>query len=87
MYNGSFQDKVKPSVVAYIVTVCVALLLWLIPFDATFILKAGTLRFMSLMDKLIEIPTTLTYWVNFACILLIGFILTLINNTFSFSKN
>ena len=83
MHNGSFQDKVKPSVVAYIVTVCVALLLWLIPFDSTFILKAGTLRFMSLMDKLIEFPSALTYWVNFACILLIGFILTLINNTFS----
>lgn len=87
MYNGSFQDKVKPSVIAYTITVCVALLLWLIPFNATFYLsKADSLRFMSLMDNLIEIPTTVIYWVNFALILLIGFTLSVINSAFSLFK-
>lgn len=84
MYNGSFQDKVKPSVIAYIVTVCVALLLWLIPFDPTFYLsKADSLRFMALIESLVDIPDIVAYWVNFAFILLIGFILGFINNAFS----
>lgn len=87
MYNGSFQDKVKPSLVAYIVIVCVALLLWLIPFNATFRLsEAGNLRFMTLMESLVEVPTLVTYWVNFALILLIGFTLGLINSAFSLLK-
>lgn len=87
MYNGSFQDKVKPSLVAYIVIVCVALLLWLIPFNATFLLsEAGNLRFMTLMESLVEVPTLVTYWVNFAIILLIGFTLGLINSAFSLLK-
>lgn len=87
MYNGSFQDKVKPSLVAYIVIVCVALLLWLIPFNATFLLsEAGNLRFMTLVESLVEVPTLVTYWVNFAIILLIGFTLGLINSAFSLLK-
>ncbi|MCQ2190374.1 MAG: hypothetical protein MJY63_01860 [Paludibacteraceae bacterium] len=87
MYNGSFQDKVKPSLVAYIAIVCVALLLWLIPFNATFLLsKAGNLRFMALLESLVEVPTLVTYWVNFALILLIGFALGLINSAFSLLK-
>jgi len=84
MHNGTFQDKVKPSLVAYIVIVCAALLLWLIPFNATFLLsKAGNLRFMATVEKLVEIPTLVTYWVNFACILLIGFVIGIINTGFS----
>ena len=84
MHNGTFQDKVKPSLVAYIVIVCAALLLWLIPFNATFLLsKAGNLRFMATVEKLVEIPTLVTYWINFACILLIGFVIGIINTGFS----
>lgn len=84
MYNGNFQDKVKPSLVAYIVIVCAALLLWLIPFNATFFLsKEDSLRFMATVEKLVEIPSLVTYWVNFACILLIGFAIGIINSGFS----
>ncbi len=84
MHNGTFQDKVKPSLVAYIVIVCAALLLWLIPFNATFLLsEAGNLRFMATVEKLVEIPTLVTYWVNFACILLISFVIGIINTGFS----
>ncbi len=88
MSNGSFQDKVKPSIDAYIVIVCAALLLWFLPYNATFFLsKAGNLRFMALVESLIEIPTVVTYWVNFIFILLIGFTLGLINNAFSLLKS
>lgn len=87
MNNGNFQDKVKPSVVAYIVIVCVALLLWLIPFDATFLLsKEGNLRFMTIVENLVTIPTLVTYWGNFALILLIGFVIGIINSGFSLLK-
>lgn len=84
MYNGSFQDKVKPSLVAYIVIVCVALLLWLVPFNATFLLsREGNLRFMTTLENLVEVPTIVTYWLNFASILLIGFVIGIINSGFS----
>ncbi len=87
MHNDNFQDKVKPSVVAYIATVCVALLLWLIPFDAAFNLsKAGNLRFMATVEKLVEIPTLVTFWVNFAFIMLIGLVIGIINSAFSLLK-
>lgn len=87
MNNGSFQDKVKPSVVAYIVTVCAALVLWLLRFDATFILsRAGNFRLVALIDDLVQVPATVSYWANFAVILLIGLTVGLINSAFNILK-